>query len=152
MFKINSGDNSSDCIDTSNRQTAKNAVNFQIMTQLPVQWSPTTPSPFWPLKLKTSSSHQEGVERNWLINTKEFVKDKNGKLIALKTVNVEWQTIPGQRPQLIEIPGTEKTWPCDLALIALDFTGPEQTLANILGIKTNNRLITLLNLANTKLI
>ena len=127
-------------------------MTLDIMPKPPGHRSPTTPWPFWPLKLKTSSSHQEGVERNWLINTKEFVKDKNGKLIALKTVNVEWQTIPGQRPQLIEIPGTEKTWPCDLALLALGFTGPEQTLANILGIKTNNRLITLLNLANTKLI
>ena len=81
----------------------------------------------------------EGAERNWLINTKEFIKDKTGKLTALKTVNVEWKMVPGERPQLIEIEGTEKTWPCELALLALGFTGPENTLASKLGIKIDAR-------------
>lgn len=139
VIVIGGGDTGSDCIGTSNRQGAKTVVNFEIMPKPPGHRSPTTPWPFWPLKLKTSSSHQEGVERNWLINTKEFVKDDNGKLIALKTVNVEWKMIPGQRPELVEIAGTEKTWPCDLALLALGFTGPESTLADKLGITTDNR-------------
>jgi len=139
VIVIGGGDTGSDCIGTSNRHGAKSVVNFEIMPKPPGERSPTTPWPFWPLKLKTSSSHEEGSERNWLINTKEFVKDETGKLIALKTVNVEWKMVPGQRPQLIEIAGTEKTWPCDLALLALGFTGPESTLADKLGIKRDAR-------------
>jgi glutamate synthase (NADPH/NADH) small chain len=139
VIVIGGGDTGSDCIGTSNRQGAKSVVNFEIMPKPPGHRSPTTPWPFWPLQLKTSSSHQEGVERNWLINTKEFVTDENNKLIALKTVNVEWKMVTGQRPQLIEIVGTEKSWPCDLALLALGFTGPENTLADKLGIEKDTR-------------
>ena len=139
VIVIGGGDTGSDCIGTSNRQGAKSVVNFEIMPKPPGHRSLTTPWPFWPLQLKTSSSHKEGVERNWLISTKEFVKDKNGKLTALKTVNVEWKMVPGQRPQLIEIEGTEKTWACDLALLALGFTGPESTLADKLGIQKDAR-------------
>lgn len=139
VIVIGGGDTGSDCIGTSNRHGAKSVVNFEIMPKPPGHRSPTTPWPFWPLQLKTSSSHEEGVERNWLINTKEFIKDENNKLTALKTVNVEWKMIPGERPQLIEIQGTEKIWPCDLALLALGFTGPEKTLAEKLGIEIDSR-------------
>ena len=139
VIVIGGGDTGSDCIGTSNRHGAKSVVNFEIMPKPPGHRSPTTPWPFWPLQLKTSSSHVEGADRNWLINTKEFVKDEQGKLIALKTVNVEWKMVPGQRPEVIEITGTDKTWPCDLALLALGFTGPESTLADKLGIKTDAR-------------
>jgi glutamate synthase (NADPH/NADH) small chain len=139
VIVIGGGDTGSDCIGTSNRHGAKSVVNFEIMPKPPEHRSATTPWPFWPLQLKTSSSHEEGANRNWLINTKEFVKDKNGKLIALKTVNVEWKTAAGERPTLVEISGTEKTWPCDLALLALGFTGPESTLADKLGIDRDAR-------------
>ena len=139
VIVIGGGDTGSDCIGTSNRHGAKSVVNFEIMPKPPGHRSSSTPWPFWPLQLKTSSSHQEGAERNWLINTKEFIKDKDGKLIALKTVNVDWKMVQGQRPQLIEVAGTEKTWPCDLALLALGFTGPETTLADKLGIKKDAR-------------
>ena len=139
VIVIGGGDTGSDCIGTSNRHGAKSVVNFEIMPKPPGHRSAATPWPFWPLQLKTSSSHEEGVERNWLINTKEFIKDENNKLIALKTVNVEWKMVPGERPQLIEIEGTEKIWPCDLALLALGFTGPEKTLAEKLGIEIDSR-------------
>jgi glutamate synthase (NADPH/NADH) small chain len=139
VIVIGGGDTGSDCIGTSNRQGAKSVINFEIMPKPPGHRSPKTPWPYWPLQLKTSSSHEEGVERNWLINTKEFVTDEKGKLIALKTVNVKWKMIPGQRPLLVEVEGTEKTWPCDLALLALGFTGPESTLADKLGIKKDSR-------------
>ena len=139
VIVIGGGDTGSDCVGTSNRQGAKSVVNFEIMPKPPGHRSPQTPWPFWPLQLKTSSSHEEGVERNWLINTKEFIKDADGKLIALKTVNVDWKMIPGERPQLIEIEGTEKTWPCDLALLALGFTGAETTIAEQLGIQVDAR-------------
>ena len=139
VIVIGGGDTGSDCIGTSNRHGAKSVVNFEIMPKPPGHRSAKTPWPFWPLQLKTSSSHKEGADRNWLINTKEFVKDTNGKLIALKTVNVEWKMVLGEKPQLIEIAGTEKTWPCDLALLALGFTGPESTLADKLGLNTDAR-------------
>ena len=139
VIVIGGGDTGSDCIGTSNRHGAKSVVNFEIMPKPPGHRSAFTPWPFWPLKLKTSSSHKEGVERNWLINTKEFIKDKEGKLIALKTINVQWEFIPGKKPKLIEIAGTEKTWPCDLALLALGFTGPESTLSDKLGIDRDGR-------------
>lgn len=139
VIVIGGGDTGSDCVGTSNRHGAKSVTNFEIMPKPPGHRSPSTPWPFWPLQLKTSSSHEEGCDRNWLINTKEFIKDKDGKLVALRTVNVEWKMVPGQRPQLIEIEGTEKEWPCDLALLALGFTGPESNLANQLGVQLDER-------------
>ncbi|MGB1041819.1 MAG: glutamate synthase subunit beta [Tenacibaculum sp.] len=139
VIVIGGGDTGSDCVGTSNRHGAKSVVNFEIMPKPPVERAETTPWPYWPLKLKTSSSHQEGVSRNWLINTKEFITDENGKLTALKTVEVEWEIVPGERPKLIEKPETEKIWPCDLALLALGFTGPENTLAAQLGLETDAR-------------
>jgi glutamate synthase (NADPH/NADH) small chain len=139
VIVIGGGDTGSDCIGTANRHGAKSVVNFEIMPKPPGERSPSTPWPFWPLQLQTSSSHKEGADRNWLISTKEFVTDRKNKLIALKTINVEWKMVPGQKPQLIEIEGTEKNWPCDLALLALGFTGPENTLAEKLGIKKDAR-------------
>jgi len=139
VIVIGGGDTGSDCIGTSNRHGAKSVTNFEIMPKPPGHRSETTPWPYWPLQLKTSSSHKEGVDRNWLINTKEFIKNEKGELTALKTVNVEWKLVPGQRPELIEIEGTEKVWPCDLALLALGFTGPESTLSDKLEIETDFR-------------
>src|SRR5210317_1891606 len=109
VIVIGGGDTGSDCVGTSNRQGAKSVTNFEIMPKPPLSRSDSTPWPFWPLQLKTSSSHEEGCERNWLINTKEFVTNDKNELVALKTVEVEWNLVPGQRPQLIEKEGTEKT-------------------------------------------
>ena len=139
VIVIGGGDTGSDCIGTSNRHGAKSVTNFEIMPKPPMARSEKTPWPFWPLQLKTSSSHEEGCDRNWLINTKEFVTNDKGELIALKTVEVSWQTIPGERPKLIEKEGTEKTWPCDLALLALGFTGPEKSLPELLGLDLDRR-------------
>lgn len=139
VIVIGGGDTGSDCIGTSNRHGAKSVTNFEIMPKPPVGRSEKTPWPFWPLQLKTSSSHEEGCDRNWLINTKEFITNDKGELTGLKTVEVEWKINPGERLQLIEKPDTEKVWPCDLALLALGFTGPESTLADQLGIEKDNR-------------
>lgn len=139
VIVIGGGDTGSDCIGTSNRQGAKSVTNFEIMPKPPVDRSPSTPWPFWPLQLKTSSSHEEGCDRNWLINTKEFITDENNRLTGLKTVQVEWKMVPGKRPELIEVEGTEKVWPCDLALLSLGFTGPESTLSEQLGLDTDER-------------
>lgn len=139
VIVIGGGDTGSDCVGTSNRQGATSVTNFEIMPKPPDHRSPNTPWPYWPLQLKTSSSHKEGCDRNWLINSKEFIADTDGKLIALKTIKVEWVYENGQRPVLKEIEGTEKTWPCGLVLLALGFTGPESTLSEQLGIKTDAR-------------
>jgi glutamate synthase (NADPH/NADH) small chain len=92
------------------------------------------PWPYWPFKLKTSSSHEEGSHREWSILTKEFIGDAKGHVKALKTVEVQWKKIPGERPQLIEKKDSEKEWPCDLALLALGFTGPEKSLPDQFGL------------------
>ena len=123
VIVIGGGDTGSDCIGTANRQGAISVVNFEILPKPPKQRSATTPWPFWPLKLKTSSSHEEGCERDWLIQTKEAVLDENQELKAIKTVQVEWHQIDGKY-ELKEVPDSEKTWPCDLVFLALGFTGP----------------------------
>jgi len=138
VIVIGGGDTGSDCIGTSNRQGAKSVKNFEIMPKPPGHRSPTTPWPFWPLQLTTSSSHKEGCERNWLINTKEFLKDKNGNLKGIKTIGVEWDNSNGS-PNLKEIEGSEKIHDCELAILALGFTGPESNLADKLGVITDNR-------------
>ncbi len=139
VIVIGGGDTGSDCVGTSNRQEAKSVTNFEIMPKPPEHRSESTPWPFWPLQMKTSSSHKEGCERNWLINTKEFITNENNELVGVKTVEVVWKKAPGQRPQLIEKEGTEKTWPCELVLLALGFTGPEKTLSEQLGLELDER-------------
>lgn len=135
VIVIGGGDTGSDCVGTSNRQGAKSVTNFEIMPKPPKERSASTPWPFWPLQLKTSSSHEEGCDRNWLINTKEFIANDKGELVGLKTVEVSWKIIPGKRPELIEKEGSEKIWPCELALLALGFTGPEKKLSEQLGLE-----------------
>lgn len=139
VIVIGGGDTGSDCIGTSNRQGAKSVTNFEIMSKPPSERSMKTPWPFWPMQLKTSSSHDEGCDRNWLVSTKEFLTNDKGELYALKTVEVSWKTIPGQRPQIIEKEGSEKIWPCDLALLALGFAGPDKSLPEQLGLELDTR-------------
>ena len=131
---IGGGDTGSDCIGTSNRHGAKSVTNFEIMPKPADGRTDENPWPYWPFKLKTSSSHEEGSHREWSILTKEFIGDGKGNLNALKTVEVEWKKIPGERPQLAEIDGSEKEWPCELALLALGFTGPEKTVPEQFGL------------------
>lgn len=137
VIVIGGGDTGSDCIGTANRQGAHKVINFEILPKPPKFRSTTTPWPFWPLQLKTTSSHEEGCERNWLISTKEFITDKNGNLTALKTVEVSWEVTDGTH-RLKEKPNSEKIWPCDMVLLALGFTGPENSLAKQLGIHLNS--------------
>ncbi len=139
VIVIGGGDTGSDCVGTSNRHRAKSVTNFEIMP-MPTEFrTKENPWPYWPFTLKTTSSHEEGVERNWSISTKEFITDKDGNLTALKTVNIEWVKGENGRPQLKEVEGSEKEWPCDLALLALGFTGPEKTLAEQLGLEEDSR-------------
>ncbi len=139
VIVIGGGDTGSDCIGTSNRHGAKSVTNFEILSKPTTGRPAHQPWPYWPMKLKTTSSHQEGVERFFSISTKEFIGDKDGNIKALKTVEVEWIFKNGERPELKEIPNTEKTWDCDLVLLALGFTGSENTLAEQFGLEMDFR-------------
>lgn len=139
VIVIGGGDTGSDCSGTSNRHGAKSVINFEILSK-PSEGRPVhQPWPYWPMKLKTTSSHEEGVERVFSISTKEFVGDKDGNLTGLVTVDVEWIFKKGERPELREIEGTEKQWDCDLVLLALGFTGAEKTLAEQFGLEMDFR-------------
>ena len=139
VIVIGGGDTGSDCIGTSNRHGAISVTNFEILNK-PTEGRPAhQPWPYWPMKLKTTSSHQEGVERFFSISTKEFIGDTKGNLKTLKTIQVEWIFKDGERPQLKEVPNTEKEWKCDLALLALGFTGAEKTLAEQFGVTMDGR-------------
>ena len=139
VIVIGGGDTGSDCIGTSFRQEAKSVVNFEIMPKATPDRPEDQPWPFWPMRLRTSSSHKEGAERVFSISTKEFKGDKQGNLKSLTTVEVVWEKITGQRPVLKEVPGTEKEWPCELALLAMGFTGSEMTIAEQLGLEADPR-------------
>ncbi len=136
---IGGGDTGSDCIGTSFRQGAISVSNFEIMPMATADRPDDQPWPFWPMRLRTSSSHKEGAERFFSISTKRFIGDDKGNLKGLITAEVEWIKSPGQRPQLKEVPGTEKEWKCELALLALGFTGSETTLAKQFGITMDQR-------------
>ena len=144
VIVIGGGDTGSDCIGTSNRQEAKSVTNFEIMSKPSENRTNENPWPYWPFKLKTTSSHEEGIHREWSILTKEFIGDENGKVKSLKTIEVEWIKKEGERPKLKEIEGSEKLWPCDLALLALGFTGHEPDLIDKLNLETNtsNQIVT----------
>jgi glutamate synthase (NADPH/NADH) small chain len=139
VIVIGGGDTGSDCIGTSNRHGAKSVTNFEILSKPSEERTEEHPWPYWPFKLKTSSSHEEGSHREWGILTKEFTGDKDGNLVGLKTVEVQWKKTPGERPQLIEKEGSEKEWPCELALLALGFTGPEKNLPEQFGLTFDDR-------------
>lgn len=136
VIVIGGGDTGSDCVGTANRHGAKSVTNFEIMPMPSDNRTKAHPWPYWPFTLKTTSSHEEGVARKWQILTKAFIKDGQGNLKALKTVEVEWINNESNRPQLKEIEGSEKEWPCGMALLSLGFTGPDKTLTSQLDIKT----------------
>ena len=122
VIVIGGGDTGSDCVGTSNRHGAASVTQFEVMPMPPEQEDKPLVWPYWPLKLRTSSSHEEGCEREFAISTKEFI-GKNGKLTGLKTVHVEFKD-----GKFIEIAGTEKEYPADLVLLAMGFTNPVATL------------------------
>jgi glutamate synthase (NADPH/NADH) small chain len=139
VIVIGGGDTGSDCVGTSNRHGAKSVTNFEIMPMPSSTRTIENPWPYWSFTLKTTSSHEEGVERNWSIATRKFITDDNGNLKALETIDVEWVKTEGGAPKLQEVPGTEKQWPCEMVLLALGFTGPEKTLSQQLGLEVDTK-------------
>ena len=146
---IGGGDTGSDCDGTSNRQAAKSLVQFELLPKPPdvgnyprrTERPASTPWPAWPVILRTSTSHEEGCRREWGILTKEFLGDAQGQLQSLRTVRIEWytDTANGQH-KFRELPGSEEEWPCQLALLAMGFVGPEkQGLVAELGLELDAR-------------
>jgi glutamate synthase (NADPH/NADH) small chain len=137
VIVIGGGDTGSDCVGTSNRHGAKSVTQFELMPMPPEQENKPLVWPYWPIKLRTSSSHEEGCEREFAIATKEFIggegKDK-GKLKALKSVRVEWQ---GGR--MTEVPGSEQTLPADLVLLAMGFVSPVASVLDAFGVDKDAR-------------
>jgi glutamate synthase (NADPH/NADH) small chain len=130
---IGGGDTGSDCVGTSNRHGARSVVQFELMPQPPEHENKALTWPYWPYKLRTSSSHEEGCERAFAVATKEFV-GANGKLTALKTVNVEFKD-----GKFVEIAGSEKEYPADLVLLAMGFVSPVQSVLEGFGIDQDAR-------------
>jgi glutamate synthase (NADPH/NADH) small chain len=137
VIVIGGGDTGSDCVGTSNRHGAASVTQFELMPQPPEEEDKPLTWPYWPTKLRTSSSHEEGCERSFAIATKEFVpgtgKDKN-RVVGLKTVHVQWQG-----GKMVELPGTEKNWKADLVLLAMGFTAPVSTVLDAFGVARDNR-------------
>jgi glutamate synthase (NADPH/NADH) small chain len=141
VIVIGGGDTGSDCIGTSNRQGAKSVTQFEIMPMPASVRTPNMPWPTYPMVLKVTSSHEEGCERGWGVNTKEFIKDENGNLKAVKVVDVEWEIDATGRPvNFKEKAGTERDLPCQLVLLAMGFLHPQKEgLIEKLGVELDNR-------------
>ncbi|MBD2704965.1 glutamate synthase subunit beta [Spirosoma sp. BT702] len=136
---IGGGDTGSDCVGTSNRHGAKTVTQIELMPMPPKDRAENTPWPNWPMMLRTSTSHEEGCDRHWSINTKEFVGDENGNLKALRIVDLEWKNENG-RMQMVEVAGSERDIPCELALLAAGFLHPQHNgLLDELGIEYDER-------------
>jgi glutamate synthase (NADPH/NADH) small chain len=136
---IGGGDTGSDCVGTSNRHGAKSVTQFELLPKPPEGRPSNQPWPFWPMKLRTSSSHEEGCDRHWSILTKRF-NGSEGRVTSLVTVNIEWVQANGGPPRMVEAPGSERTWPADLVLLAMGFVGPETDgIIAQLGCELDNR-------------
>ncbi|UXH79347.1 glutamate synthase subunit beta [Roseateles amylovorans] len=137
VIVIGGGDTGSDCVGTSNRHGAKSVTQFELMPQPPeVEDRPMT-WPYWPIKLRTSSSHEEGCDREFAIATKEFIggegKDK-GKVTGVKTVRVEW--VNGK---MVEVPNSEQVLKADLVLLAMGFVAPVGSIIDAFGVGKDAR-------------
>jgi glutamate synthase (NADPH/NADH) small chain len=124
---IGGGDTGSDCVGTSNRQGAKSITQFELLPKPPEGRTSLMPWPTYAMVLKTSTSHEEGCERRWAVATKEFIGDEAGNLKALRIVELDWKIAEDGRPaRFEERPESASVIPCDLALLAMGFTQPQQ--------------------------
>jgi glutamate synthase (NADPH) small chain len=133
VLVIGGGDTGSDCVGTSNRHGAASITQIELMPRPPEQEDGPMTWPYWPLKLRTSSSHEEGAARDWSIGTKEFI-GKNGKLHAVKLVHLEWQG-----GKMCEVPGSEFEVRADYVFLAMGFTQPIGGVLDAFGVSKDNR-------------
>jgi glutamate synthase (NADPH/NADH) small chain len=137
---IGGGDTGSDCVGTSNRHGARSVAQFELLPQPPAQENKELTWPYWPVKLRTSSSHEEGVERDWAVTTKRFVDDGKGSVKSLVAARVEWQkdAMTGQM-KMVEVPGSEFELPADLVLLAMGFVSPSASVLEAFGVEKDAR-------------
>jgi glutamate synthase (NADPH/NADH) small chain len=133
VIVIGGGDTGSDCVGTSNRHGALSVTQFELLPQPPEQENKALVWPYWPIKLRTSSSHEEGCDREFSIATKEFIGEQ-GKVTGLKSVHVEWRD-----GKMIEVPGSEKILKADLVLLAMGFVSPIGSILETFGIDKDSR-------------
>ena len=140
VIVIGGGDTGSDCVGTSNRHGAASILQIELMSKPPASRDEDNPWPEWPMILRTSSSHQEGCDREWAVLTKAFLGDKGGKLRALQTVEIEWKKGEDGRHRFHEIPGSEREIPCELALLAVGFLhGQHKGMIAQMGVELDGR-------------
>ena len=133
VIVIGGGDTGSDCVGTSNRHGAASITQFELMPQPPEKEKRALVWPNWPLKMRTSSSHEEGANRDWSITTKELMGE-NGKVVALKGASVAWKD-----GKMTEIAGSEFTIPADLVFLAMGFVSPVEKLLAVFGVEKDQR-------------
>ncbi len=133
VIVIGGGDTGSDCVGTSNRQGAASVTQFEVMPQPPIEENRPLTWPDWPLKLRTSSSHDEGCVREFAISTQEFIGEK-GRLTGLKTVRVVFKD-----GKMQEVAGTEKLYPADMVLLAMGFVNPVASVLDGFGVVKDSR-------------
>ena len=133
VIVIGGGDTGSDCVGTSNRHGAASIMQFEVMPRPPEMENRPLTWPNWPMKLRTSSSHEEGCQRDWAVATREFT-GKNGKVTGLKAARVEWKD-----GRMQEVPGSEFEMKADLVLLAMGFTNPLQQVLDAFGVEKDGR-------------
>ena len=141
VLVIGGGDTGSDCVGTSNRHRAKSITQIELLTKPPDTRAENTPWPLWPMQLRTSSSHEEGCDRDWAILTKEFMGDAKGNLNAAKIVRIEWKVDEETgRSKFVEVEGSEQIIPCELALLAIGYLHPQHDgMINELKVELDQR-------------
>jgi glutamate synthase (NADPH/NADH) small chain len=141
VIVIGGGDTGSDCVGTSNRHGAASVTQFELLPKPSATRTPFMPWPTYPMILKVTSSHEEGAERHWAIATKEFIGNDKGELTSLKVVDLEWKIAEDGRPaQFVEIAGSERILPCELALLAMGFVHPQhEGMIREMGVDTDER-------------
>jgi glutamate synthase (NADPH/NADH) small chain len=137
---IGGGDTGSDCVGTSNRHHPGSVTQFELLPKPPAERTSSMPWPTYPILFKTTTSHEEGCERQWAVGTKEFIGDEKGNLKALKIVDLEWKIADGKPAQFVEVKGSEKEIPCELVLLAMGFVHPQHNgLINELGVELDSK-------------
>ncbi len=140
VLVIGGGDTGSDCVGTSNRQGAVSVTQIEIMPKPPVGDNPATPWPMWPQILKTSTSHEEGCERRWLLDTCRFIADEDGRVKAVEVEEVDWQADPETGRMNLVHTGKKEIIEADLVLLAMGFTGPKRApLFDQFGLELDRR-------------
>lgn len=140
VLVIGGGDTGSDCVGTSVRQGASSITQIEIMPKPPEKEDKLATWPHWPQKLRTSTSHEEGCERDWNVVTKEFIGDADGNLKAAKCMRVEWNQGDDGQWKMSEVTGSEFEIPCERAFLAMGFVHPvHEGMINELGLEKDGR-------------